>query len=99
MWDYLERIRKRYVDLAQGADADLVKDNKRRWKWSAIIAGCGLLLLGVLAYVKLPQPWSKLISIIAGILTIGGLMLGRYALLWDGIIYRPDPKGPPSLFK
>jgi hypothetical protein len=99
MWDWLERQKERDRELQAGVDADLVRDNNKRWKWSAIIAGCGLLILGFLAYAKLPVPWSKIVAAMAGILTIGGLILGRFALLWDRFIRRADPKGPPSLFK
>jgi hypothetical protein len=57
------------------------------------------LILGFLYYVKLPSPWSEIVAAVAGILTIGGLILGRYALVWDRFIRGPDPKGPPSPFK
>ena len=99
MWDWFQRRMQRDRELQAGVDADLVRDNNQRWKWSAIISGCGLLILVFLNYVKLAAPWSKIVAAVAGVLTIGGLILGRFALLWDGFIGRPDPKRPPSLFK
>jgi hypothetical protein len=84
---------------ARGADADLVRDNNKRWKFSFLASACGLLLLGILIYVKLPGPSQKIVATIAAITIIGGLMLARWARAWDSIIYRPDPKGPLSPLK
>ena len=99
MWDYLERCRQRYIDLKQGADADLVQDNNKRWKRSLIMIAFGFLLMGILSYVKLPEPWDKVVIVATIILFIGGLLLERFAFLWDCFLDRPDPKGPPSMFK
>lgn len=99
MWNWLQLRIQRARELQAGVDADLVRDNTKRRKWSAIMAGCGLLILGFLYYVKLPDPWSKIVAAVAGILTIGGLILVKFARLWNWFIYRSDPKGPPSPFK
>jgi hypothetical protein len=99
MWDWFERRLQRQRELQQGADADLLRDNRRRWKLCSSLFGCSLLLLGIQAAVKLSDPWHG----IAVALTMGcflaGFLLGHWARAEKSFLERPNPKEPPSLWK
>ncbi len=59
----------------------------------------GFLFMGVLKYAALSKLWHQIVIGVTIFLVIGGLLLQRFAYLWDCFLDRPDPKGPPSLFK
>jgi hypothetical protein len=59
----------------------------------------GFLSLAFLDYVKPAEPWRKIAIAVSSILLIGGLLLAKVARGWNSVIYRPEPKDPPSLLK
>jgi hypothetical protein len=99
MFGWLERELHRQRDLQDGVDADLVRDNRRRYKLSALLLGCAFLLSGILAKVGLPEPWQAIVVALTMALFVGGMIIGHWA--WREWIFlrQPDPKEPPSLLK
>lgn len=99
MWSWLERWEQRRRELEQGVDADLVRDNRRRWKLSLGLSALGFLLIGVQALVKLPGPFHEIAVGLTVVFLIGGLALGKWARAEGSFLNRPDPKEPPKLWK
>jgi uncharacterized membrane protein HdeD (DUF308 family) len=94
-----ERWQQRQQELAAGADADLVRDNRKKQRWSTVLFGAGLLLLLVLARFR---PWKTLgtIGAVVGVvLLIAGSLLGKWARAESSFLDEPDPEKPPSIFK
>src|SRR5579872_2069821 len=53
MLRWLERRWQRQRELQQGVDADLVRENRRRWKLIWCLFACGFILLGIEVEVAL----------------------------------------------
>jgi hypothetical protein len=47
MLEWLDRWQQRQRELQNGADADLVRDNRRRWKYSLALFVCSFSLIGI----------------------------------------------------
>lgn len=99
MWDWLERQRKRQRDLQNGADADLVRENRRRWKIAYTLFGISFFLVGVQALIRLPDTWHRVMVALTMVLFTVGLLLGQWARAEKGFLDKPDPKEPPRLWK
>src|SRR5215472_19175587 len=99
MWEWLERWQQRQRELRQGVDADLVRDNRRRWKLSWFLFGCSFLLIGIQAGIKFPEPWHRVAVAITMVFFVGGLFFGQWARAEESFLDRPNPKGPPKLWK
>ena len=100
MSNWFERFRERERDLAEGADADLVRDNRNRDKVAFGLIGFACLL-SWLSSAKIQIP-STLRSIVAG-LAIVSFLVGFFLALWarqeDAFLSKPDPEEPPRMFK
>jgi hypothetical protein len=99
MSSWLERWRKRKSDLAHGVDADLVRDNRNRYKLAFGLIGLGFLLGLLDSKIQIP---STLRSIVVGMVfmsIIGGFLLAAWARQEDAFLSKPDPEEPPRIFK
>ena len=99
MLDWLDRWQQRHSELQNGADADLVRDNRRRWKFSLALLVCSFLLVGIQAAVKFPDPWHTIAVTLTIVFFVGGALLGRWARAERSFLDRPNPKEPPRLWK
>ena len=99
MWDWFARWNERQRQLQSGVDADLVRDNRKRWKLSIVMFVCSFLLIGIHSQVNFPQLWSRLIAVLTGLFFVCGVVLARWAGAQDYFLSRPDPKEPPRLWK
>jgi hypothetical protein len=99
MWGWLERWQQRQRELKHGVDADLVRDNRRRWKLSWCLLGCCFALIGIQAVLKPSGPWDRVAEVLTAVCFIGGLVLGRWARAEESFLERPNSKEPPSLSK
>jgi hypothetical protein len=96
---WFDRRFQRQRELRQGADADLVGENRKRWKLAWCLWGSGLVLGFVQTKVRLPAIWHS----IAVWLSVTAFLVGAVLLRWGQIernfLNRPDPEGPPKIFK
>jgi hypothetical protein len=96
---WVERWRQRQYEIAQGADADLFRENWRRFQWSLGMLCSGVLLAGPASRFHLPRLLRVGMAIIAGLLFIAGVFLAKSALLERRFLRKPEPERPPSIFR
>ena len=99
MREWLKRLNERQRDLGRGVVADLVRDNRSRWR-----SALGISLLGIVLVVgedRAPIPgWAHLSIRIAGIaFLLLGLVVAKWALQERAFLNKPDPEEPPRMFK
>src|ERR1700733_11344821 len=99
MLDWLHRWQQRQRELQKGADAGLVRTNRRRWQFCFALFACSFLLIGIQAKVNLSDPWHTIAVTLTMISLVGGMLLGRWASAEQWFLNRPDPKKPPRLWK
>lgn len=99
MWEWLRRWQERQRELQQGVDADLVRDNRRRWKLCWCLFGCAFLLIGIQSVIKFSDPWHRVAVVLTMVFFAGGLLCGQWARAEQSFLDRPNPKEPPRLWK
>jgi hypothetical protein len=99
MLDWIERRVLRQRELQQGADADLLRDNRKRWKLSWVLLGSSFVLIGVQTMIVLSDPFHRIAVALTMILFVAGALLGHWARAEKSFLDQPDPKEPPNLFK
>jgi len=99
MWKGLKQLDERQRDLERGVDADLVRDNRRRWSHALILWLAGTLLFVVERYLPIPG-WAQLsVRFAAFACIILGVFLSKWSSQERAFLNKPDPKEPPKLFK
>lgn len=96
------RWRARQAELAQGADADLVRDNQRKALLSQgfyLLAVLWFLVLAVLAKFQSWGALSKIVAVLAMVFLVAGRVVGRWARAESAFLNRPGPEKLPSIFK
>jgi hypothetical protein len=99
MLGWLGRQQKRWRELSRGVDADLVRDNRRRYKWAGALIGLGLILVPVSRAVP---PSGAIYDIVVGAAMgswIAGVVLLHWAYRETVFLNRPDSEDPPKLFR
>src|SRR5258707_2602081 len=97
--DWFERRRKRRQELAEGADADLVQDNRRRFKTAYGSIGL-VFVLGLLSAIpQLPIFLKTGFRGGAAISCIIGVVLFKWAQVEENFLMRPDQEKPPEIFR
>jgi hypothetical protein len=99
MWNWFERSGQRQRDLDRGVDADLVRDNRKKWKLCYWLLGCGFALMGVNAMVHLTGVWDHIAIALTMASVIGGVLVGQLARAESGFLSKPDTKEPPRIWK
>jgi hypothetical protein len=99
MLEWLDRWQQRQRELQNDADADLVRDNRRRWKYSLALFVCSFSLIGIQVAVNLPGPWHTFAVTLTMVFLVGGLLLGHWARPEGSFLNRPNPEEPPRLWK
>jgi hypothetical protein len=99
MSGWLARYMQRQRELAQGVDADLVSDNRRRYAIAWRLLGLAFLLLFLGAKVPMPRILRNVFlgAIMAAL--VGGFVMAQWARLGQASLEKPDPEEPPSIFK
>src|ERR1700722_17427724 len=72
MLDWIERRVLRQRELQQGADADLLRDNRKRWKLSWVLLGSSFVLIGVQTMIVLSDPFHRIAVALTMILFVAG---------------------------
>jgi hypothetical protein len=99
MFDWLRRRQQRDFDLARGVDADLVTDNRSRFRLAACLFAVTALLvivdraLHLTGWLHTGVVWTSVILLIASV------VIARWAAAESSFLHSPDPKEPPSVFK
>jgi len=99
MWNWLERRVQRQNELDRGVDADLIRDNRKRFRLSWWSFSLGALLVAIDVLVQLPNWFHKTIYFLAFGFLVSGWLAWRWAVAEDAFLNRPDSKEPPKLFK
>jgi hypothetical protein len=99
MTSWTERWQRRRRELAEGADADLVRTNRRRFRLAFSLIGLALALTAIEAKVQLPKSLDTVLRIVAVSSFVIGSMMGRWAREERAFLNRPDPEGPPEIFR
>ena len=99
MWNWLKRIDKRQRDLRRGVDADLVRDNRIRWRNGLSMILLGIVLIAGDSQAPIPE-WAHLaIRIAGGLSLLTGLGLAKWALRERAFLNQPDSEETPRMFK
>ncbi len=99
MNSWFERRLRRRRNLAHGADADLLRDNRRRYRLAFGLFGLGTLLWLLGAKIRVPSVLRSIAVGIGMISVVAGLFLAAWAQQEDAFLSKPDPEEPPRIFK
>jgi hypothetical protein len=97
--NWLERWRQRQDLLSHGVDADLIRDNQKRYRLAFGLLGFGFLLGVLLSKVRLAETVRLIVSVIAGACFLVGFVLAAWAKQEATFLNKPDPEEPPKIFK
>jgi hypothetical protein len=93
------RQQRRQQELAEGVDADLVRDNWRKSRWGLGLLGSAVAL--AFALIKLPVRGTLGevgIDLAIGLMLVAFVLL-KWARMESVFLSRPDPEKPPSILK
>jgi hypothetical protein len=99
MSGWLQRWSQRQHDLARGVDADLVRDNGRRFKVDFGLIGFGLLLAMLGSKVHTPSLMHWVLLEAGGVSTVVGFFMAMWAREEAAFLNKPDPEEPPTILK
>jgi hypothetical protein len=99
MSGWLQRWSQRQHDLARGVDADLIRDNGKRYKVAFGLIGLGLLLALLGSTVHNPGflRWTLLVT--GSVSAVVGFLMAMWAREEAAFLNKPDPEEPPTIFK
>jgi len=99
MADWLESWRKRQHAIAEGTDADLVQANRTRFRVAFSLVGVGFILMVLGGKLHLTGRLDTVLRVIAAVSVVVGFVLGRWARSEREFLTRPEPEGPPEIFR
>jgi hypothetical protein len=97
--NWFDRWPKRQYQLASGVDADLVRDNQKRYRLAFGLLGFGFALGLLAAKVRLPDTLRLIASVVATVSLGAGFVVAAWARQEAGFLRKPDPEEPPKIFK
>jgi hypothetical protein len=97
MSSWFERRLRRQSDLAR--DADLVRNNRNRFKRALILMGFGALFLIFISKVQIPGTLGKILFDVSFLCFLVGFALATWTRAEDSFLRKPDPDEPPKLFR
>lgn len=99
MAGWLERWRERQHEIAEGADADLLQANKTRFRVALGLFGFGFAIILLGGKLHVTGTLDTVLRVMAGASIVVGFVLGRWARSEREFLTRPDPEGPPEIFR
>ncbi|MGC2828025.1 MAG: hypothetical protein WB627_02310 [Candidatus Acidiferrum sp.] len=99
MSSWLDRWSRRQRDLTRGVDADLIQDNRNRYRVAFGLVGFGFLLGLLDAKIQFPSRLHLIAVVMAAAAVVGGLLLAAWARQEAAFLSKPDPEEPPTVFK
>ena len=97
--NWLERWRQRQDLLSHGVDADLIRDNRKRYKLAFGLLGFAFLLGVLVANVHVVETPRLIVGVIASACLLVGFVLAAWARQQEAFLNKPDPEEPPKIFK
>jgi len=97
--NWFERSAKRDAELARGVDADLVRDNRWRFKWAWATYALGFLLMALGGKIHVSDAWRLILFVPGAVLFALGFLLNQWAQHERWFLRRPEPEEPPSILK
>ena len=92
MSGWLERWRNRQRELAEGADADLVQANRRRFRVAFGLIGLAFVLGLLDARLHLPHVLNVVLRCAAAVSGLVGIVMAKWAQQEDVFLRRPEPE-------
>jgi hypothetical protein len=99
MSGWLRRWSQRQRDHTWGIDADLVRDNRRRFKFAFGLMGLGLLFILFGGKLFSPDPLRWIVLGTAGVSFLAGFSMGMWAQQEAAFLSKPEREEPPTIFK
>jgi len=99
MSSWLARRRQRQHELDSGVDADLIFDNRKRYRRAAVLIASGILLALLSASSFIVGLLRLIVGGLAALSFISGYLLALWARRADMFLHEPDAEDPPRLFK
>jgi hypothetical protein len=99
MAGWVERWQRRRLELAEGADADLMRSNRRRYKVAFSLIGLAFVLGLIDAKFSLPHALEIALRVGIGVSGLLGIVLAKWALHEHDFLTEPDPERPPEIFR
>ena len=96
---WFERWSRRQDELAHGADADLVRDNRRRYRTGFLLLGFAALLSLLVSKIDLGEHLRQAVGVAAAGSGVAGLLLLIWARQEQIVLHKPDPEPPSKIFK
>jgi hypothetical protein len=90
---------RRQRDLARGADAELVRDNARRYQVALGFMGLGFFLALLGNKAQPPSPLYWILVGFGGLSMLVGFLMALWAREESGFLSKPDSEDPPKIFK
>jgi hypothetical protein len=99
MNNWWSRQAQRDRDIAAGADADLVRDNQKRFRLSYVLIGTAAALALINQLLHLVGRIADICFGLSIALMVAGFLSFKWAQAESRFLHRPDPKEPRKLFK
>ena len=96
---WLRKSQNRLRELAEGVDADLVQANQKRFKTAFRLLGLAIVLGLVGEGLHLPEVLRTIVRCVTVVFAAVGLLMAKWAQQESAFLSRPDPEGPPKIFK
>lgn len=99
MPSWVERWQTRRRELAEGADADLIRANRKKFRVALSLIALAIAVTAIDAKFGLLRSLDIALRIMAVSCFVIGLVIGRWARAEREFLNRPDSEGPPEIFK
>lgn len=99
MSGWVERWQKRRLEIAAGADEDLMRSNRRRYKVAFGLIGLAFVLGLIDAKFRLPRALEIALRVGIGVSGLVGIVLAKWAQHEHAFLTEPDPERPPEIFR
>jgi hypothetical protein len=98
MLEWVGRWQQRQRELASRVDADLVRANRKKYRFSWTLFALAFVLLGFQAVFKLRGVFHEVAIWITSVCFVGGMILIRWAKIQRSFLERPTPKEPAKFW-
>ena len=89
---WFERWNRRQDELAQGFDADLVRDNRKRYSLAFSLVGFAILLSLLISKVDLGEHVLLVLRVVAAGSAVAGLLLFGWARQEEIVLHKPETR-------
>jgi hypothetical protein len=97
--NWLERWRQRQNQLAQGVDANLVRENQKRYRFAFGLLAFGFALGLLVSKIHFQVALRIGVSVVATVCGLAGFALAAWSRQEAAFLSKPDSEEPPKIFK